>query len=241
MQHPEAELLAAVALGEEPDVGVDAHLADCPTCRGEVAELAGVAEAVRVDAPLMAPPPRVWEAVQAAIGTPTPNSALAPTSTGGPTPVSAAPGDRLVSRRSLLGWVAAAAVAGAAAGAGATWLLTRPDETPEPAASVDLATLDTREVLGEASVRDTARGMTLAVRTQPFDPGDGYLEVWLINRDLTRMVSVGVLPPGVGEQDFPIARRLLDEGYVVVDISREAFDDRPEHSGDSVVRGELPL
>lgn len=119
--------------------------------------------------------------------------------------------------------------------------MTRPAPAPEPVASAELTTLDTREVLGEASVRDTARGVTLAVRTQALDAGDGYLEVWLINRDLARMVSVGVLPAGTSQQDFPIARRLLDEGYVVVDISRELFDDRPQHSGDSLVRGELPL
>ena len=31
-----------------------------------------------------------------------------------------------------------------------------------------------------------------AVSTTPIDPGNGYLEVWLINKDLKRMVSVGV-------------------------------------------------
>ena len=53
------------------------------------------------------------------------------------------------------------------------------------------------------------------------------------------MVSVGVLRPDAAEQTFPIPQELLDEGYVIVDISREGFDDAPEHSGDSVVRGSL--
>ncbi len=40
--------------------------------------------------------------------------------------------------------------------------------------------------------------------TTTLDPGDGYLEVWLINRDGKRMVSVGVLDAGAGT--FPISQ-----------------------------------
>ena len=86
----------------------------------------------------------------------------------------------------------------------------------------------------------TVRDPDLAVRTDPLDaPSGGYLEVWLINEDLQRMVSVGVLRPGVADQSFTIPQELLDEGYVIVDISREGFDASPEHSGDSIVRGAL--
>ena len=53
------------------------------------------------------------------------------------------------------------------------------------------------------------------------------------------MVSVGVLRPGEADQSFAIPQELLDQGYVIVDISREGFDSAPEHSGDSVVRGTL--
>jgi hypothetical protein len=60
----------------------------------------------------------------------------------------------------------------------------------------------------------------------------------LINRDGKRMVSLGVLRAD-GRSTFPVTQQLIDEGYVVVDISREGFDDKPEHSGDSLVRGTL--
>ena len=73
------------------------------------------------------------------------------------------------------------------------------------------------------------------------DPGDGYLEVWLINRDLTRMVSVGVIPADAPQIVLPISQELIDEGYVIVDISREHFDDQPAHSGETLVRGELSI
>jgi hypothetical protein len=54
------------------------------------------------------------------------------------------------------------------------------------------------------------------------------------------MVSVGVLPPDTSEKRFPIAADLLTRGYLIVDVSREAFDDKPQHSGDSLLRGTLP-
>ena len=80
----------------------------------------------------------------------------------------------------------------------------------------------------------------LDVSTAQLDTGDaGYVEVWLLNRDGKRLVSVGVLGDDARSGSFPISQRLLDEGYTVVDISREQFDDKPQHSGDSIVRGSL--
>ena len=114
-----------------------------------------------------------------------------------------------------------------------------PRRRPSPSASTNLDTLDTQQVKGTADVVRHDGTLDLAVRTQPIDPAGGYLEVWLLNEDVKRMVSVGVLEPGRREQSFTIPRDLLDEGYVVVDISREGFDDSPQHSGDSVVRGTL--
>jgi Fe-S-cluster formation regulator IscX/YfhJ len=54
------------------------------------------------------------------------------------------------------------------------------------------------------------------------------------------MVSIGVLPSDATEKRFPIPQALIDQGYVIVDISRENFDDQPQHSGDSLLRGTLP-
>jgi hypothetical protein len=53
------------------------------------------------------------------------------------------------------------------------------------------------------------------------------------------MVSVGVLEPDRADQSFAIPQALLDQGYVIVDISREGFDGEAGHSGDSIVRGTL--
>lgn len=114
-----------------------------------------------------------------------------------------------------------------------------PQRTIEQVAALD--TLDTQANRGKAELVSSTNGLKLLVNTESFDPQGGYLEVWLINQDTQRMVSIGVLPTGGSNAQaaFPVSRDLIREGYTIVDISREQFDDKPEHSGDSVVRGAL--
>ncbi|WP_169744279.1 anti-sigma factor, partial [Knoellia aerolata] len=147
-------------------------------------------------------------------------------------------------RRPPLGWLAAACAAGVVLGAGGILAADRlRDPASDPGATVataELDTLDTGQRLGSATVSRQDDGVTLAVSARDLEAGpDGYVEVWLINRDGRRLVSVGVMRDGAESASFPISQRLLDEGYVVVDISREQFDDKPQHSGDSIVRGSL--
>jgi Anti-sigma-K factor rskA len=143
-------------------------------------------------------------------------------------------------RRVAMGWVVGAAAAGLVLGGVAATVLDREDEQPAvTVASTSLDTLDTGQSMGTAEVVRHDGRVDLDVSAGPMDPGGGYLEVWLINRDQTRMVSVGMLRSGEEAQTFAIPQELLDQGYVIVDISREGFDDRPEHSGDSLVRGTL--
>lgn len=235
MSHPDDDVLAALALGQE-GVPADAaaHAVRCAACAGELAALHHTLSLVReAPAPLdeVAPPPAVWEAVRRTLEADTPGSGPQ----AAPTPATARPGRRWW-------WPAVAAAVGVAIGLAAGWVAwARPEPPPTVVASTELDTLDTRQPRGEAEVLSTAPGLALTVRTQPLEAGSGFLEVWLINRDLRRMVSIGVLEPGIGTATFPVEQRLLDQGYVIVDISRESFDDRPEHSGDSLVRGALPL
>ena len=150
-------------------------------------------------------------------------------------------------RRPAPGWLAAACAAGVLLGAGGVVLADRLQSGTDPGvdvirtvASAELDTLDTRQRLGSATVSERDGALNLAVSATELDRGaDGYVEVWLINRDGKRMVSVGVLGDGAVAGAFPVSRSLLDEGYVVVDLSREQFDDKPQHSGDSLVRGTL--
>ena len=155
-------------------------------------------------------------------------------------------------RPRLVGWAAGIAAAGLVVGlltGRALW--NGPTALPSAAltttaattvSQVALSTLDVNnpQQLGKAAVIRTANGFELTVdTTKPVDAGSGYLEVWLINRDLKRMVSVGVLREN-GAAAFPISQNLIDQGYVVVDISLEQYDDNSVHSGDSVMRGKLP-
>ncbi len=258
MSHPDDELLADVALGiAEPAPGVREHLERCDECASTVAELgrtaalvARGATAIRAPGDWESPPPRVWKHIDAAIAdhntlTPDHGTTLSTGREGTAAPTTRTPevtrGDFAAPRRrQAWPWAAGLAAAGIAIGllAGrALWNESAPSSTT--IAQAELDTLDTKQPLGEVTVVRTSTGIDLQVATKTaLDPGDGYLEVWLINNDGKRMVSVGLLDTGSGT--FPISESLLKHGYIVVDISRESYDDRPEHSGDSLVRGTLP-
>lgn len=144
------------------------------------------------------------------------------------------------SRRLSIGWGAGLAAASLAIGLLAGRAIWQPDTPIQPVAQVALSTLDTKQDEGKATIVRSPDGLDLTVATaKPLDAGNGYLEVWLLNADGKRMVSVGVLAPG-DKASFPISQTMIDEGYTIVDISREKFDGSPAHSGDSLLRGKLP-
>jgi hypothetical protein len=261
VSHPEDELLADVALGiDELAPETRQHLEHCDECARTVAELrrtvslvAGSAAAIPTPDAWEAPPPRVWQRIATATAADTmPDTTpdtMPDTMRGRPAAKSDSPvvpltayraGQPSARPRRVWPWAAGMAAAGLAVG-----LLTGRsfwDGSAPPTATVaqvQLGTLDTQQRLGEAALVRTDSGVNLQIATSTaLDPGDGYLEVWLINSDGKRMVSVGVLDAESGI--FPVSQTLLDQGYVIVDISREPFDDQPAHSGDSLVRGTLP-
>ena len=89
---------------------------------------------------------------------------------------------------------------------------------------------------GRAELVDRDGLLQLQLSTSGLDAGDGFLEVWVIDTDVTQLVSLGPLrndgiyelPPGLDPAAFPI-----------VDVSVEPIDGVPTHSGDSVLRGQL--
>ena len=93
--------------------------------------------------------------------------------------------------------------------------------------------------LGIAELRplDVGYSLVVDVPAGAENPG-GYVEVWLINIDGIRMVSVGVFAAGSPAKFF-VSDALVEAGYLIVDLSNEEFDQESRHSGDTIMRGEL--
>ena len=245
--HPEPETLAGLALDDDTATAADRrHVASCPDCSDAVTQLQRALDLARSSGPLEAPHPDVWRRIEAALdegGTvPAPRAAAAWPSAGGPRASRRSGGlrDARRGRSRRLAWTAVAAVLGVLVGMGAAIAFWRePGAGVTTIATVPLDTLDTKQSRGTAELQRSGDRLDLRLDTTSLDAGSGYLEVWLLNADGRRMVSVGVLRTP-GSETFPVSQALLDKGYVVVDVSREGYDDQPQHSGDSLARGRLP-
>jgi Anti-sigma-K factor rskA len=252
VEHVDPEVLALVALGEPATEAVRAHLGTCARCAAEVASLARTVVAARsvrpTDAPV-APSPAVWDRVRAELGldaapAPAPGTtaaAVAPTDTGTPPA-----GDRALApvvplRRRVVPWVAAAAACGVVVGGvGVAWWASRDTGTAQPdvVAEAELDPLPGWDATGAARVEVARDGVrTLVVRLRDAGADEGYHEVWLIDREVTRLVSLGVLDGTEGR--FTVPSDLDLDEFPVVDVSDEPLDGNPAHSGDSITRGVL--
>jgi hypothetical protein len=230
-QHSDPDQLALRALGEDvPEL--DQHLAGCAECRRELDELRAVVATAREVEPEdqpVAPPPAVWEAVSAELGL-----------------RGVAAGDELAARRMPTGrrrgallLAAAAAVTGIAVGAAGALLLSGDDGTApaQVVAQADLAALPEHQGSGSATVHTSDGERVLVVDVSDLTKGDGFYEVWLLDSEAQRLVSLGLLEGDEGR--FPLPEQVDVGEYPVVDVSIEPTDGDPAHSGNSVVRGTL--
>ena len=230
-EHVSADDLALRALGEElPDVPEN-HLATCAHCQSELDQLRAVvatARSVQPDDYPVAPPTSVWDAVVAELGLGARNGQAATT---------AAAGGR---RRSVL-LAAAAGVIGLLIGIGATAVVTAGDDDLPVVASTELTVLADDSPGGDAEVLRDGCGRVLELDVPTLSPDStGFYEVWLLDKDAKRLVSIGLLDLSQGTRArFPIPDDLDLATYPVVDVSVEPADGNPAHSGDSVVRGTL--
>ena len=228
--HVDPDDLALLALGEQPD-GVEAgHVAACEQCQDELDALRAIVSQARTlepeDTPV-APPPRVWEAVVAELG-----------SDAGAQPRTEQPTGRLVGRSRTLLVAAAATLVGIVLGAGLTALLTdNDDDGGRVVARTRLAALPDHSGSGVASVVGTGSARVLELDVTGLTRGSGFYEVWLLDADAKRLVSLGLLDGSTGR--FPLPPQVDVTRFPVVDVSLEPADGNPAHSGDSVVRGTL--
>lgn len=243
------------------------HCPRCAAEVASLAAVVAVGRSVTPADTLVAPAPAVWDRIRAELdlggltapgatpGPPTgPSTAPAPTATPGPVaPPAPAPAPApapdhvepqlapvIPLRRRVTPWLAAAAACGVVlGGVGGAWWAGRDDVAPaDVVAQTTLDPLPGWTSSGAARVEVAADGERVLVVTLEGDGTDeGYHEVWLIDREVTRLVSVGILTGTEGRFTVPTG---LDLGeFPVVDVSDEPLDGDPAHSGDSIIRGVL--
>jgi hypothetical protein len=263
--HPEPDDLALVALGEQLDGGVDAHIAGCATCTTEVEsfrgtiELAGLSDYGR-DAP--APGDHVWDAISTELafapdepGTlrVAPRLAVVPTT---PLPTVAPPAPSVVEptevppavvpiapRRRRNRWVApiAAVAVGIALGAGAVIVVQNRESSVTIDATAPLTPVQGGPLppadgqLGTAELVTARNGQQVRVDASSLPAAASSAYEVWLFGDDGRMVSLGTLADGSGS--FTVPAGIDTSQYRTVDISDEPPDGNPAHSGISLVRG----
>ena len=172
----------------------------------------------------------------------TPTSSLPSSSTPSATITDIGPGLR--PRRRPRNWMPVAVAAGIAGllgglGGGIWWQSVQQQEpAPVLLAQARLDPFPGWEAEGSAYVAKTADGHREVVLEVTGVAADSDLrEVWLIKADAAGLISIGLLDGESGRYVIPDGVDLSQ--YPLVDVSAEPGDGDPQHSGDSILRGEL--
>jgi hypothetical protein len=253
MTHIDPERLVSIAMSDgDADAAERAHLAECAVCTAELAESRRTVESIRGarETDLVAPPPAVWARIRDELG-------LEPDAgwglQGAPAPAPA-PAEQPAPARDIRGargprfWIplaAAALVVGlvGGVGVGVWWQSTRVAPAGATVASAELDPFpEWPDARGSAVVEQRADGVRQVVvdvdaAADAGSPDAPLREVWLIRTDGTGLISIGFLDGTSGRFDIPPGIDLTQ--YALVDVSAEADNGDPTHSGDSIVRGEL--
>ena len=264
MTHLDEETLAQWALSDtEPSHEAAEHLSSCQSCQHHLTELRYIAELTHDLPDLEAPRPEVWQRITAELGVPDDSSArpsiisaparpadgghgVAPAESPdgadatGRTPVRRArDGAAQVSRRTLVLAASVTAILGLGAGVIGTRLIDRSKDDVTTQAAIKLEPLEGKSGTGTADLVRVGTADELRVSAAGLTAASGFYEVWLINQDGKRMLSLGVLAPGTSGS-YQIPPDVTAQGYRIVDVSLEPNDGNPAHSLDSIIRGTLP-
>jgi hypothetical protein len=237
MPHVDPERIALFAMGEPAEPDETEHLASCATCIDDLAALrhAVVAGRASMDVgELETPPEAVWNRIVDELQLTSFGSEREPE----PAPVSApapVPARRSVTAR--IWALAAAVVLVAGVGLGA-WAVSQRVGLTEVAEATLSPFPAHPSAEGSAIVEEEPDGsLVVRVAVTADAAPDTFREVWLITADASALVSLGVLEGS--QQTFPIPSDVDLKDYVLVDVSQEPEDGDANHSGDSIVRGEL--
>jgi hypothetical protein len=144
-------------------------------------------------------------------------------------------------RRNWMPVALAAGIAGLLGGlGGGIWWQSAQQQAPAPLtlAEAQLDPFPGWDATGVAHVEETPDGRREVVVDVTGAAGSANLtEVWLIKADASGLISLGLLDGESGHFVIPDGVDLSQ--YPLVDVSAEPDDGDPQHSGDSIVRGEL--
>jgi hypothetical protein len=266
VSHPDDELLAGHAMGDDLPAEVALHLAGCPDCVATLDRLRSVGATLSGPPMLVQPPASIWASIEAQLSRPGDlleppgrvwrgieaelNATGAPADSGdgagAETSLSAVGGSSGAHRgrvRRLATWPTriAAGVIGLIVGAGGVFAWQTIWPRTQQVAFTQLAPLPDKVGTGTAALdRKRGGGDLLTVDVSKVSSSSaGFLEVWLLAPDAKKMVSLGNL---LGDRTtFTLPAGLDVAAYPVVDVSVEPYDGNPLHSGDSIVRGQLDV
>jgi anti-sigma-K factor RskA len=241
---PDDFLLRALRARRTGDTGEEVP----PELAEEFALLDRIGAAATDDEPVepVEPPPDLWARIEAATSE---DVQTVEASTGRlASPDVAAPAaisldDRRAARRSarrrLPAWLAVVAVVLVLLVVVAA-LLQRDGDDSEVVASVELEQLVETGTARADLVRETDDRFRLDLEVDGVEPGDGFLELWLLGpgeeADELRLISLGVINES---GSYPLPTGIDLSAFPIVDISVEPFDGDPSHSGNSLLRGEF--
>ena len=257
MSHLDDQQFALLALEGQHVLTPEAaaHLDECEQCRTEVSAYLAVGDALRERVTLERPSEDVWARIAAELDSEPVDLAsrretrsASATTTPAPIPVPEPSGNaggaggtvtELPRSNPWIRRIAFAAAASFALGAARTvvlgQLINRPNA--EVIQAIGLDPLPGWDAEGTATLKQSNGDTILVIDLPEPEIGDGFREVWLIDRNVERLVSLGTMTGDRAE--FTIPEGLDLDEYVIVDVSREHFDGDPTHSGDSIVRGQL--
>lgn len=185
-----------------------------------------------------APPASVWDSISAElsneavadvipIGASTRPDVAKPANV---TDLSSRRGPRLLAAAAIL-VIAALGIAGL--------VRSQPDEFL--VASVDIVNDDlpvADDAFGSARLISVDGDLQLEIDVEGLEADSGYLELWIINGDVTDMHSLGEID---GDGRFDLPDDVDPANFPIVDISFEERDGVETHSGNSVLRGVLDV
>lgn len=231
---PDADdLVVRAALGEPLTAEERDQLDADPALQDEVARLSEVvalAEEAPEDVVDDASLDHLWAGIAA--------QAFGDTDTSGAAPMDADEHSaEVIPLRRAAPWVALSAVAaGIAIIAALVAVGPFADDAPTPVAVADLAPFADAPVDAvEGQFVTTDGTATLQLDLSALPPrDDAFYEVWLLDADTGRMVSLGPARP---DDTYALPQGVEVGDYPSVDVSVEPQDGDPTHSGDSVLRG----